>query len=768
MRTLTVTTLALLIPFSGLAAQHPDDRSPIASVPAGATELAMATLADGSVVAESSRFQARFAAGTAAVEVPRRAHGAGALPRLELRFVGAERGGVAMPCDVAAPAREGDAVAYHHEGVVERYHADARGVEQTFEFAQRPQGDGDLVLQVAVGGNVAAPPCQAAHRALEFEHEGVRSIRYGEAVAFDRGGLRTEVRTRYDGAGLIELIVPCAFVDRASYPMTVDPAIGSVFTVDDPSWNDVDPDVAYDLASDRNLVVWRRIFSASSAGIRCQLFDSDGASITGYVQVASTPTADAPAVAACNAVDPDAFLVVFVDNGAIWGRLVSTATGLPLAPAFPISQPTGGAVDDAPTVSGPGDGAMMVAWQRTFSGETEARGVRMCEIYFPTPASLTPSISPERDVQTLTSGHVRNVRIAASDVSVDVGGTTWFANRLVWDRWWTSPAPGDWDIYTCSVRVNPNGFGFQFVDSVSALSFANAIGDNELSCAIAGRAELHQTGDGLQYCVAWEDERDVHAVMLDLDGVIGTEIVVDDSPDFDGMPAVGAGFCEFTIAYGVIVPPAEFSVAIYGARVLLDGTVAVNRRLIDDPGGPYQAGVMASSRPIATTTDDPHNRSLLAWWGQTGTGTGLNDVRMRFFEPVAPSITPYGNLCPGPLGEAPMIGVTGGAPYAGNEQFAFTVSGAPANTIAVLLIGDTLTTVPVPGAPGCELYMGLPLLNALPVLTDGSGFAQAGVPMPCSIPNGVTLAFQWGLYTPGWNAFGWITSADLDVRWTHF
>ena len=307
------------------------------------------------------------------------------------------------------------------------------------------------------------------------------------------------------------------------------------------------------------------------------------------------------------------------------------------------------------------------------------------------------------------------------------------------------------------------------LDSVGTVPGAGTVGDNELNCDIASRADLHQSSNGLQYCIAWEDESDVHARMYDELATIGNEITVDDGPNFEGAPAVGAGHCEFTIAYLSITPPAEFDVDILAARVLLDGTVAINRRLIDDPGPQFQSSIAASSRPIHTSSEAESNTSLLTWMGQTGpAGTGLNDVRARFFEPNAPSITPFGTTCPGPFGEMPFMMSGGGPPTAGNDDFELVVIGAPANSLAVLLIGDQLATNPIPGAPGCNLYMGLPLLNALPIITDSAGNGSVPVPIPCNIPHGVVLAFQWGIHTPGWNAFGWITTDDFDIRWSHF
>ena len=93
------------------------------------------------------------------------------------------------------------------------------------------------------------------------------------------------------------------------------------------------------------------------------------------------------------------------------------------------------------------------------------------------------------------------------------------------------------------------------------------------------------------------------------------------------------------------------------------------------------------------------------------------------------------------------------------------VTSTPPNSLAVLVISDQLTTSLLPGAPGCSLHAGLPLLLALPTVTNGVGTGTATVPIPCSVPPGVVLAFQWGVYTPGHNTFGWIVSSDIDVSW---
>jgi hypothetical protein len=99
--------------------------------------------------------------------------------------------------------------------------------------------------------------------------------------------------------------------------------------------------------------------------------------------------------------------------------------------------------------------------------------------------------------------------------------------------------------------------------------------------------------------------------------------------------------------------------------------------------------------------------------------------------------------------------------------FRVTLANAPTGSLAVLVLSDQLATAPIPGAPGCNLHVGLPVLTALPTVTNGLGDGEVMVPMPCSIPTGLTIALQWRIYSPAANAFGWIVSNDLDINWHH-
>jgi len=722
----------------------------------------------GAVHADGATFHADFTRDVVSMQATR--DGDGAQPRLDLRYLGSRRGAHHAPAGEARdPHLSGEFVRYHRGDVVETYEVTSDGYEQSFQLLHEPQGEGDLVLRIAVDGNVQADACRPAHRALEFRHEGARAIRYGEAIAFGRGGERVEVMTSYDGQGVIELTVPAALVDGAVYPLTIDPAVGPVLQPGGPGSNDTQPDVAYDLESGRYMVTWLRTVNATSRQVMCQTFDRDGVALTGPISVVfGGANIEGPAIAACNKLNVGNFMIVWSQNGQIRAR-VMTDLGFAVAASFGVSLPSAGEADTEPTVSGPGDGAMMVAWARSIGGGDPTEIV-LRDVYWTNPAQpLNPAQGPERVLHSVTSGYVGQPRLARSDVTMSLAGVEWHANRIIWQQFYTSPAPGDFDVLTTSFRLATAPYDFALMSSISGVANGGAdIGPNEFFADIGSRASQHGGGaTDMQFCIAWQDESDVLATMYDLYGPVGGQITIRDTSNFEGRPAVGAGACEFTVAYTEIIPPNEFAVDIRAARVLLDGTVAITDRAVDVLDGPFQSGLRASSRPISDAPVQLINTSLLAWSGQTGTGAAINDIRARFFQPNEAYTSLYGTACAGPAGELPQIGSTGGKPIAGNTDFAFTLSDAPPLSIALLVVGDVYANVPIPGAPGCELYMGLPIVASFAAVTDPLGNSTVPLTFPCSVPHGAALAFQFGIYVPGHNPLGWITSNDMDVSWSH-
>ena len=164
------------------------------------------------------------------------------------------------------------------------------------------------------------------------------------------------------------------------------------------------------------------------------------------------------------------------------------------------------------------------------------------------------------------------------------------------------------------------------------------------------------------------------------------------------------------------------------------------------------------------TETQQHGRALVAWQFDTGTSSVNDGLRARFVEPMLFDEVVAGTACAGPLGQLPQIS-RGGDAFAGSEDFGMDVSNAPPTSLAVLAVGDAVQNVPIPGAPGCTLHVGLPPLALFPAITDSAGLAGIDLPLPCSIPDGFVLRFQWAIFAPTVNVFGWITSDASTVTW---
>ncbi|MAG56050.1 MAG: hypothetical protein CMJ83_07150 [Planctomycetes bacterium] len=701
-------------------------------------------------------------------------------PRLELKFRGAFRSGMTSldPSDIP-PSANGLKVAYERGTMVERYEVGVNAIEQSFEFASEPSGSGDLVIAFDVLGNVRAPALDhPRHGALEFSFEGVRSIRYGEAYGIDRSGRRVLLATAWDGVGRLELIVPADLLESATYPLLIDPAIGPTINVGGASFNDVNPDVAHDPEQRTWLVVWQRVFSTDS-DIRAALYDEDGTAISSSVSFESSPSRDAkdPSVAFFRGngnVSNNRFLIAWSESAAggttygIKARLARADDGFPAASTFAVTSPALGVKDSRPDVAG--GPPMLVAWDRTAAGETSPRSLHYRTLHWPNPSiAAAVTVESERTLTTVGSGNVRDVRLAQSSLTLLVGASPWSIWRATWARFFPTPAPGDADIYTTSFRTVPGLPGSTVIEPLSTVPNAATVGSDEISPDIALMASSLLDVSGAHYLIAWQDEAEIRGQMYDTNGPMGGGIIIQPAAGTAHFqPAVGAGACEFTVAY-LEAGPGEFNLDVYGARVLPDGSVPANHRLIDNPGTTYQEHVRNSSRPLTlSSANRKRNTSLVTWMGQTGpAGGGLNDVRARFFEPLAAGVSPFGAGCAGPTGLVPVIGIAGGLPHPGNRDFAITLSNAPSSAVAILALSTTAASLPIPGAPGCVAYGGPPYLF-LPTVTSPTGTASIPLSIPCtSALLGAFVPCQWAIATPGFNAAGLIVSDDIDVSWFH-
>jgi len=138
------------------------------------------------------------------------------------------------------------------------------GLEQRWDFGERPAGEGDLIVRIGVHG-------QAWERATEhglhfFDRETGYGTRYGVATWIDREGRRTKVVPAFEDDHIV-LRVPAALLDESQFPSTLQPIISPEFGVDRPLpgdfWYRLPTRVA--LCGNVYLAVWADSERAASA-----------------------------------------------------------------------------------------------------------------------------------------------------------------------------------------------------------------------------------------------------------------------------------------------------------------------------------------------------------------------------------------------------------------------------------------------------------------------------------------------------------------------
>jgi hypothetical protein len=251
----------------------------------------LAFRADGDgFVGRGARYEARVAASGAAELA---AEGAGSL-RLETASIG--RGGEALATEAGSAEARGDgSLAIRHGAAVERLRNTDPGLEQTWTFERRPEGEGDLVVRVRVAGAAYAGEAEGGHRF--GDPAGAGGFLYGRATWVDARGERTPVASTVLGDEVV-LAVPARAVDASAYPAVLDPVVSPELGTDAPvsspaAWNQKEAAVAF--GGGVYLVVWEdgRENGAEVYGARVALdgtlLDPTGFRISGATQFDGKP-----------------------------------------------------------------------------------------------------------------------------------------------------------------------------------------------------------------------------------------------------------------------------------------------------------------------------------------------------------------------------------------------------------------------------------------------------------------------------------------------
>jgi hypothetical protein len=690
--------LALVSATTPRAQTAPRAEPPAVAAPALVSDL------DGGVRVEAARYRARFSsAGMELCPALGRAH-----PRTEsvaLTFVslGREPGSHLADAQSARPRTTASVVEFRRGiGVVERWHARTDGIELTLTLASPLPGAGDLVARYRLSSSLA-PIVGQPDGSLRLG--GARGARIGALVGIDAAGRTTPGTLSVDGDWL-ELRLPAAFVDRAAYPLVLDPLVAPDFAVA-PLGDDALPDVAYEATSQSWLVVWERTLSATDIDIIGQRLDLAGNPLGALLSFETGPAMSFGPRAA--AVRARGRVVVVWHEGALFAPWEVRARCMN----------SDGTLSAAVTVVEPKDLAqhtVLAGNAATFSTAgllVYASGAHVLARRLDVPAG-TAAPAPGPPVQVVAGASASRLAISKS------GGVD--ARWLV--LWRGNGAVGS-NLHAQMLDENAAKLG----PPTSAFSALLLVDDSPIAV----------DGNGEYFVLAWHivsiDGIDVQ--LLRWDRLLGQLVVAAPRRNVGDDPAS----TEF-----------EPSVAWLGPKVLVTWTARTTNLLADirglavDPASclpcdvefaiPRPATREFGSAAVARAATDPSagTDALIAFTSTVMALPFPSEVRAQRFAAFGTDgrLTRQGGLCGGSF-----VASANGPISIGNANLVLTVSGVAGASSVALNVG-------VPGPPiVCGPCQITPPIATLPAGL-GAGVAQAAVPIPCS-PSliGGVLEVQW-------------------------
>jgi len=483
------------------------------------TNLSPATSWDqGTFVVDWSTYVARFSNGTVGLTYTRPVNGAQPRMDLQLRSV---RAGLDVLFDGTTPAaptvEESRRVVYRHGRFDEGYEPRSFGLEQWYRLPAPPADRGDLEIRCAIGTNQSAPPSGTSDGTLCFD-----VIRISDCTVIDANGQRLDLPMSYEAGDLV-IRVPDAWLATATYPVLVDPLLGTSITADTAAadgW--VYPvHTAYNATNNEYLITWNEFAAAGDADVFCRRVDAaTGATIGGIISIETTINDSGPAVAGWRS-DTNQYLIAYYDapdtttftSAQIRGVILPGGSATPGA-EFEINSDQPAAdlnYDDYASVVGL-TGKWRVVWMRYNAGLTDA-GIFGRDV---TSAGVFASAS--YTVQNLAADIEQNPRVAFNSTS---GNTliVWFRNTgtvyEVAGRTATTASPPVLGVATDISTVDTTPSTYVHV------------------CA--------GTSATAEYLVCWQDEptgdSNCRGRRVSTAGaLLGTEIDIATTATFDGLP----------------------------------------------------------------------------------------------------------------------------------------------------------------------------------------------------------------------------------------
>jgi hypothetical protein len=137
---------------------------------------------------------------------------------LSLRLASLGRAGGVEAIAPGEVVSDGARVEIRRPGLVEWYENGQRGLEQGFTLEARPDGEGDLWLELALDGATA----RVRRDELELRSAAGRRLRYSELHVRDAGGRALDARMELPTESRVRIVVAD---EGAAYPVTIDPLL---------------------------------------------------------------------------------------------------------------------------------------------------------------------------------------------------------------------------------------------------------------------------------------------------------------------------------------------------------------------------------------------------------------------------------------------------------------------------------------------------------------------------------------------------------------
>lgn len=278
--------------------------------------------------------------------------------------------------DPVAGSADGPEVEYRRGAIVERFDVSSAGIEVSYVFPTRPEGSGDLVVRGRIATDLDRPADGVSDEGLTFSLPGFGGVKIGGVTGLDANGDSVPGSLRLEG-DVLEMTLPSAFVDAATYPLVLDPLIGTDITIRDVQ-NVGAPVAAYDVTEDLFLVAWELRISGDDIDVVARRMLPDGSAYGGILFLATTALIERrPTISNVNA--RNRFVVAWERSGSVFGpyqieaRSVAAINGLQAAKTILVDAPGFGRHPCLANEAGLVHNGTLLAWTAPNAGIRLAR-----------------------------------------------------------------------------------------------------------------------------------------------------------------------------------------------------------------------------------------------------------------------------------------------------------------------------------------------------------------------------------------------------------